>query len=86
MSVRRLRVPALLVATTLAIADCSEPPSTDAATDNGIDSSIDACPDPLACVLDFTQSADGSITVIYRRDGSVSDVPCPAPPSGCPVA
>jgi hypothetical protein len=79
MSVRRLRVPTLLAATTLVLGACTgaEPPQ---------DAGIDACPDPLACVLDFTRTADGGILVIYRRDGSASDVPCPERPPGCPVA
>ncbi len=47
---------------------------------------MDACPDPLACYMDFQYLPDGGLQVIYRRmDGGISTNPCPPPTPNCPV-
>ena len=86
MTRRPLRLPALLAVTSIALGACTIEPPVDDAVDVVDATMAPDCPSPTACVLDFTREGDGSIVVIYLRDGEVSDVPCPAPPTGCAVA
>jgi hypothetical protein len=46
----------------------------------------DVCPDPLKCYASIMPDNEGGAFVVYlRRDGGMSDVPCPPVPPQCPV-
>ncbi len=90
----RLTLPTTLAVVALGTLSCSSPPAppaADAAPDIALgDAAVDhpdVCPAPSACYGEFV-FPDGSMepVYLYLRDGSVSDVPCPAVPPQCPVA